>query len=190
MNNEAKLKEYLQSFIKQEIANYKQNEAPPVMEISTTDSGAGGYLTPGAFSGKSDAAKSKKRKLAQVFGYTLSPQGERDLNAPADRLESVAYNTLEKVTLMLEGVTNTSATVLNSAPTTPKVLKPHQKIGKAISSINSQIKTISDAMQRQRKLKVKENVNSSHLWKRTISQLHKLESRLLVIAHEIRELRQ
>lgn len=68
-------------------------------------------------------------------------------------------------------------------------LPPARKIGLAISEINKQIAMIENAVNNSVKLKNESHMGSQNLWKRTAKTLTRLESKLLRVAKQIRELK-
>jgi hypothetical protein len=165
---EDKLRKYIRKYAKEAIEEMKS-----LKEISTSD-GAGPYLTPMAFIGSKDGGKNRMRQISQQLGYKLTPRGEKDLSRSGDRLQEIAIAYIADLKLMTEDVS---------------ILKPHQQLGSAISEINSQLFKIERAIIRQRNFKLKENVQSGTMWKKTMRQLVRLESRLLNIANQLREIR-
>jgi len=180
MLKETNLKSYIKEYARKCIREYLEEDEEVVDEMSTTG-GVGAISTPMAFQGNKKKNVERKRRMAQQLGYKLTKQGELDVKRSADSLYS------EQVEKYLNSVFSLTENVTAELVKTPK---PHQKIGKAISEIHKQLKQIECALVRQRKYKVKEGVKSGQLWKRTVSNLGKLESRLHAIAHEIRELKQ
>jgi hypothetical protein len=134
-------------------------------EISTTANVAG-YLTPNAFVGDKHGNTDRVRQLAKRIGYTLTKRGEKDTKAGDPLTENKYY----------EYKNDQSAL-------------PHQKIGKAISEINKQIKMVERALHFNNRLKNEYGVSNEKLWKRTQNQMTKLEGRLMEMARRLREMR-
>ena len=176
LSTEEKIKEFLKRYIQAAIEKHLEN-VEPVDEISTT-SGAGAYLTPGAFTGTKGFSPKKKKDM-EVFDYRLSPLGKKFANQKGDKLGEAAELYVETLNLLVEEVERRQ----NSYD------KPHQKLGLAIAEVSKQIKKIAEAVSQQRKMKVENNVGGGKLWKRTFEHLVKLESRLMNIARDIREIR-
>jgi hypothetical protein len=183
------LKTYIEKCIAKHMSGSKEEPAAPapmekpVDEMSTTGNVAG-FTVPGAFQGNSAKNLERKRRIAQQLGYTISKTGEKDLKKRADKLETVVPEYLEDVKMLSESVLKYTDGI-----DPVKYAKPHQRIGKAISEINKQLKEIERGILKTGKLKTEENVPADGLWKRTATQLVKLESRLLNIAREIREMK-
>jgi hypothetical protein len=146
-------------------------------EISTT-SAVPGYLTPNAFSGEKDRTASVDR-MAKRIGYTLTNRGKKDNKG--DKLEETYTKLKSKFKTLTENYyyeykKDTSAL-------------PHQKIGKAISEINKQIKMVERMLHFNNRLKNEYGVSNEKLWKRTQNQMTKLEGRLVEMARRLREMR-
>jgi flagellar biosynthesis chaperone FliJ len=163
--------------MKEKLREYIKKVIREVLTEMTTTGNVAGYLTPGAFSGGTEGGKKKMRKTAQQLGYTLTRKGEEAVNK-ADKLGESVEQYVTGLRLLSENV-----------GTFEKQFKPHQQLGMAISEINKQLYVIEKAVIRQRRFKMKENVQTNTMWKRTMSQLFKLENRLLNIAHQLREIR-
>jgi hypothetical protein len=165
MNEEEILRQYLREEIKR-ILN----------EMSTTGNVAG-YLTPAAFRGNSEKNVARLKKIATQFGYELTPIGKKQMSAPADKMEIVKnkLNPLEE---------NRYYAYRND---TSK--QPHQKLGNAISEINRQLTEIQKLIKMNARLKNEYKIDSSKMWKRTLTGLVKLEAKLIGLAQQIREIR-
>lgn len=163
MNNEEKLRELVRKTIEEELQSLE--------EISTSD-GAGPYLTPRAFRGNKKQNVTKMRNVATQMGYKLSPQGEKDLNRPADKLENIS----EAKVKYHEYKNDTKST-------------PHQKIAKAISEVNRNLAEMERVIKMNSRLQSETGISSEALWKRTQNSLIKLEARLVSMAGKVREIR-
>ena len=133
-------------------------------EISTT-AGVPGYLTPNAFVGDSHTNREKIKKVAKSIGYSLTKRGEKDVRS-GDKLQENYYEFRNDVSK-----------------------QPHQKIGASISEINQQLKLIERAFRMNMRLQKEYGVTNDKLWKRTASQLVKLEAKLVAMAAKTREMR-
>jgi hypothetical protein len=67
--------------------------------------------------------------------------------------------------------------------------QPHQKIGNAISELNKQIKLIERALTMNQRLQKESGISDNQLWKRTASQMVKMEAKLIELAGRLREMR-
>lgn len=160
MTNEEKLRAAIRKMVEQELD-----------EISTT-AGAGPYMTPFAFQGNVPKNKAKKKAIATQLGMKLTPKGEKQLNAPADKMENIA----EAKVRYHEYKKDESAT-------------PHQKIAKAISEVNKNLLEIERMIKMNARLQSESGIASETLWKRTQQGLIKLEARLIQVANKVREIR-
>jgi hypothetical protein len=141
-------------------------------EITTT-SAAGPYLTPNAFRGDKKGAGKRIKHISTQLGYKLTPNGQKDIDTPADKLkESTEINENR----YYEYKNDTSAT-------------PHKKIAKAISELNRNLEEVERVIKLNSRLKSESGISSEQLWKRTQAGLVKLESRLISIATRLREIR-
>lgn len=77
----------------------------------------------------------------------------------------------------------------NEALNESRDLTSAQKIGHAISEINKQINMIERVVNESVRLKNESNMGSQHLWKRTSKTLARMESKILRVAKQIRELK-
>jgi hypothetical protein len=134
-------------------------------EISTTGNVAG-YSTPYAFTGDARDNERAIQKMARSIGYTLTNKGKKDIR-DRDSLTENYYTEYKN----------------------DKSALPHQKIGRAISEINKQIKMVERVLHFNSRLKNEYGISNDKLWKRTQNQMTKLEGKLLEIAHRLRELR-
>ena len=160
MTNEDKIKEYIREMVRKELE-----------EISTSD-GAGAYLTPNAFRGNKEKNITKVRRIATQMGYKLSPQGEKDLNRPADKLETLAEGKMR----YHEYKKDKSGT-------------PTQKIAKAISEVNKNLEEVERIVRMNGRLQKESGISSEALYRRTQQGLLKLEARLLHLAGKVRDIR-
>jgi hypothetical protein len=64
-----------------------------------------------------------------------------------------------------------------------------EKIGRSIREINLSLTRIHKLLDMNTKLKKEDNVQAMELWKRTTSQITKIERSILDIAHKIKELK-
>lgn len=144
-------------------------------EISTT-AGVPGYLTPMAFVGDKGTAKKRIGHIAKQLGYTLTKRGKEELT-PGDKLQELksSFKTLTE-NYYHEYKNDQSAL-------------PHQKIGKAISEMNKQIKLVERMLHYNNRLKNEYGIANETLWKRTQNQMTKLEGRLMEMARRLREMR-
>jgi hypothetical protein len=132
-------------------------------EISTTGDVAG-YLTPKAFSANSNQKKKHAKHMAAVTGYELTDDGEDDTKV--DLTENMYYEYKNDKTML-----------------------PHQKIGKAVSEMNKQIKSIEKMLHFNNRLKNEYGIANEALWERTKKQMTKLEGRLIEMSRRLREMR-
>ena len=134
-------------------------------EISTTGNVAG-YLTPKAFVGDKRDNTAHVKQMAKRIGYMLTKRGEKEMST-GDKLNENKYYEYKN----------------------DKTALPHQKIGKAISEINKQIKMVERALYFNDRLKNEYGISNETLWKRTQNQMTKLEGRLIEMARRLREMR-
>ena len=144
-------------------------------EISTTANVAG-YLTPMAFAGDKRDSKKRIQGIAKSIGYTLTKRGEEDTK-PGDKLKELKSN-FKTLTENYYHEYKKDGSAL-----------PHQKIGKAISEINKQIKMVERMLHYNNRLKNEYGISNEKLWKRTQHQMTKLEGRLIEMARRLREMR-
>ena len=177
---EAKIMSYLKNYIHTTIQKHLSGDTKAeemVDEISTTG-GVAGYLTPGAFAGTRGFSASQKKKK-EVFGYRFSPQGKKLANVKGDKLGEAVELYSGNLVLIAEELERHQRTYD----------KPHQQIGLAISEVSKQLKKLAEAVHRQRRLKTENEVGGPKLWKRTFEHLVKLESCLMKMARDLREIR-
>lgn len=146
-------------------------------EISTT-AGVPGYLTPYAFSGEKDRT-SAVDKMAKRIGYSLTKKGRE--NNKGDKLHE-SYQKLKG-----EFKTLTENYYYEYRNDTTRL--PHQKIGMAISELNKQLKLVERALRMNSRLKKEYGISNDKLWKRTKTQMAKLEGKLVELAGRLREMR-
>lgn len=137
-------------------------------EISTSD-GAGAYLTPMAFSGKSQSNKARRVNIATQLGYMLTDRGKRDEERPADRLHEARMRYHEYKN--------------------DETASPTQKIAKAISEVNRNLEEMERIVRMNTRLQKESGLASEALYRRTQQGLLKLEARLLHLAGKVREIR-
>ena len=160
MTNEEKLRAMVRKIIAEELD-----------EISTS-AGAGPYLTPLAFRGNKQRNIAKMKNVATQMGYKLSPQGERDLKRPADKLETLA-----------------EAKIRYHEYKKDESASPTKKIAKAISEVNKNLQEMERVIRMNTRLQKESGLASEALYNRTQQGLLKLEARLLHLAGKVREIR-
>jgi hypothetical protein len=167
--------ERLKEVIRKKIAEEFEEE---LTEISTTGAVAG-YLTPKAFSPTGDTNKERVKAMAKRIGYSLTHRGEEDAKR-VDKMQERMLTVKKELTQLTENYYKyrNDDTAL-----------PHQKIGKAISEINKQLKMVEKALNYNNRLKNEYGISNESLWKRTQHQMTKLEGRLIEIARRLREMR-
>lgn len=148
-------------------------------EISTT-AGVPGYLTPMAFAGDKKSPKKRIEKVTKSLGYSLTKRGAEDVK-PGDKLQE-SYDVLKKNFKTL------TENYYHEYKKDDSAL-PHQKIGKAISEINKQMKLVERMLHFNNRLKNEYGISNEKLWKRTQNQMTKLEGRLIEMARRLREMR-
>ena len=171
MENIERLRELIRKKIVEE---FKED----LLEITTTGNVAG-YLTPKAFSASDTQNKERVKDMAKRIGYSLTHRGEKD-SERVDKLKERALTVRKELTQITENYYNYRND--DSA-------LPHQKIGKAISEINKQLKMVEKTLHYNDRLKHEYGISNESLWKRTQNQMTKLESRLIEIARKLREMR-
>jgi septation ring formation regulator EzrA len=147
-------------------------------EISTTG-GVAGYLTPKAFSATGQNNTDRVKAMAKRIGYSLTHRGSDD----AKRVDKMQ----EKVSIVKKQLTQLTENYYKYRNDDSAL--PHQKIGKAISEINKQLKMVERVLHYNNRLKNEYGVSNESLWKRTQNQMTKLEGRLIEIARRLREMR-
>jgi hypothetical protein len=165
----------LREVIRKKIAEEFDEE---LTEMSTTGNVAG-YLTPKAFSPTSDTNKQRVKAMAKRIGYSLTHRGEEDVKR-VDKMQ-------EKATLIRKELTQIAENYYKYRNDESSL--PHQKIGKAISEINKQLKMVERVLNYNNRLKNEYGISNESLWKRTQHQMTKLEGRMMEIARKLREMR-
>jgi hypothetical protein len=165
----------LREIIRQKIEEQFQDE---LLEMTTTGNVAG-YLTPKAFSASGDANKDRIKSMAKRIGYSLTHRGAQD----AIRVDKMQ----EKATLIRKELTQLTENYYEYRNDNSAL--PHQKIGKAISEINRQLKMVEKVLNYNNRLKNEYGISNESLWKRTQQQMTKLEGRLMEITRRLREMR-
>lgn len=154
----------IETRLRKHIREMVKEELSRLEEISTTGNVAG-YLTPIAFTGDKQSNAKRVKQLAKMIGYKLTKRGQEDVRK-GDRLTEGYYDYRNDDSM-----------------------KPHQKIGKAISEVNKQLKVIERMIRMNKRLKKETGTTNDKLWKRTKNQMVKLEGRLTELAAKIREMR-
>lgn len=149
-----------------------------LLEMSTTGAVAG-YLTPKAFSPNAKMNSARVKDMAKRIGYSLTHRGEEEVNR-VDKMQ-------ERLSLVKKELTQLSENYYQYK--NDQTALPHQKIGKAISEINKQLKLVEKVLNYNSRLKNEYGISNESLWKRTQNQMTKLEGRLIEIARRLRELR-
>lgn len=167
MEMEDKLREIIRKHIEQTLN-----------EMSTTG-GVAGYLTPKAFSGSGQMNADRVKAMAKQIGYTLTNRGTQD-SKKVDNLKEHAQVLRTELNQLAENYYQYR---------NDQTALPHQKIGKAISEINKQLKMVEKVLNYNSRLKNEYGISNESLWKRTQNQMTKLEGRLIEIARRLRELR-
>lgn len=160
MNNEEKLRAFIRKVLEQEL-----------QEISTS-AGAGAYLTPLAFRGNVQKNIAKMKHVATQLGYKLSARGQKDLERPADKMETIA-----------------EAKVRYHEYKKDESASPTQKIAKAISEVNRTLEEMERVLKMNTRLQKESGIASETLYRRTQQGLLKLEARLLHLAGKVRDIR-
>lgn len=171
MNLEEQLRELIRQTIEEEFAQ-------ELSEMSTTG-GVAGYLTPKAFSATGSDNTARVKDMAKRIGYSLTHRGETDAKK-VDKMQ-------ERV-LMVKKEFGQLAENYYQYRNDQSAL-PHQKIGKAITEINKQIKMVEKVIRYNNRLKTEYGISNEALWKRTQNQMTKLEGKLIGLAARIREMR-
>jgi len=167
MMNEERLRELIRKHIEDRLD-----------EISTTANVAG-YLSPKAFSGSGQMNASRVKAMAKQIGYTLTHRGNED-SKKVDNLKEHAHVLRTELNQLTENYYQYR---------NDQTALPHQKIGKAISEMNKQLKMVEKVLNYNSRLKNEYGISNESLWKRTQNQMTKLEGRLIEIARRLRELR-
>lgn len=163
--------ELLRKAIRTEIKKY-------LSEMTTTGDVAG-YLTPAAFTGDKHDNSARIKSMAKAIGYRLTHRGTDDVRK-GDKLNEQFTELQTKVAQL-----NENYYAYRNDPT----LKPHQKIGNAISEVNRQLKIVEKVLRMNRRLQQEYGVTNESLWKRTTNQMVKLEARLVELAARLRDMR-
>lgn len=142
-----------------------RKEIDTMLEEMTTTGNVAGYLTPNAFVGDKHGNTDHVRQMAKRIGYTLTKRGEKDTQ-PGDNLTENYY-----------------------AYRNDNTRQPHQKIGQAISELNRQLKLVERALKMNSRLKKESGLSNDKLWKRTTTQMVKLEGKLTELAARLRDMR-
>jgi len=168
-----------------QIREYVRLELQKILDEMTSTANVAGYLTPGAFRGNKKKNVARLKKIATLFGFSLTPRGEQQLKEPADSATDDSGETTEIVKKKLSPVSENKYYQYRNDPTKT----PHQKLAGAISEINRQITEIQKAIKMNSRLKNEYGIDSSRMWKRTLKGLVKLEAKLISLAQQIREIR-
>ena len=160
MSNEEKLRAFVRKVLEQELK-----------EISTS-AGAGPYMTPFAFQGNVPKNKAKKKAIATQLGMKLTPKGEKQLNAPADKMENIVEGKMRYHEYKKDESTS-----------------PTQKIANAISEVNRTLEEMERVLKMNTRLQKESGIASEALYRRTQQGLLKLEARLLHLAGKVRDIR-
>jgi hypothetical protein len=83
MINEAQLREYVRA------------ELEKILDEMTSTANVAGYLTPGAFRGNKKKNVARIKKIATLFGFSLTPRGVEQLKEPADSATDDSGDTTE-----------------------------------------------------------------------------------------------
>lgn len=149
----------------QKLREIIRNRIDEMLQEITTTGNVAGYLTPYAFAGSEKSHRERTARLAKSIGYKLTKRGERDIRV--DKLHENKYYEYKNDQTAL----------------------PHQKIGKAISEMNKQMKVMERVLHFNDRLKNEYGISNEKLWKRTQNQMTKLEGRLIEMARRLREMR-
>lgn len=171
MNLEEQLRQIIRKKIEEEFAQ-------ELSEMSTTG-GVAGYLTPKAFSATGSDNTARVKDMAKRIGYSLTHRGEKE----AHQVDKVQ----ERVLMVKKELAQLSENYYQYR--NDQTALPHQKIGKAISEINKQIKMVERVIKYNNRLKNEYGIANETLWKRTQNQMTKLEAKLIGLAAHIREMR-
>ena len=160
MTNEEKLRELIRKAVRNEL------------DEMTTTGDVAGYNIPAAFQGNNPKNKARKKNIATQLGMKLTKRGEQDLNRPADKMENLSEAKLR----YHEYKKDETAT-------------PTQKIAKAISEVNRNLKEMERVLHMNTRLQKESGLASEGLYRRTQEGLLKLEARLLHLAGKVRDIR-
>jgi hypothetical protein len=167
MNTEERLREIIRKCIREALN-----------EISTTGNVAG-YLTPYAFVGDKHGNTNRIKQMAKSIGYSLTKRGAEDTK-PGDKLQ-------ERFAAIQEGVKTLQENYYSYRNDATR--QPHQKIGQAMSELNRQLKLVERALKMNSRLKKESGLSNDKLWKRTTTQMVKLEGKLTELAARLRDMR-
>jgi hypothetical protein len=167
MNTEERLREIIRKCIREALN-----------EISTTGNVAG-YLTPYAFVGDKHGNTNRIKQMAKSIGYSLTNRGAEDTK-PGDKLQ-------ERFAAIQEGVKTLQENYYSYR--NDETRQPHQKIGQAMSELNRQLKLVERALKMNSRLKKESGLSNDKLWKRTTTQMVKLEGKLTELAARLRDMR-
>jgi hypothetical protein len=167
MNTEERLREIIRKCIREALN-----------EISTTANVAG-YLTPNAFVGDKHGNTNRIKQMAKSIGYSLTKRGAEDTK-PGDKLQ-------ERFVAIQEGVKTLQENYYSYR--NDETRQPHQKIGQAMSELNKQLKLVERALKMNSRLKKESGLSNDNLWKRTTTQMVKLEGKLTELAARLRDMR-
>lgn len=159
MNNEELLRNIIREIIEEEFKN--------LTEMTTTGDVAG-YNIPAAFTGNKPRNVARKAAIAQQLGWKLTKRGRKELGRGADKLH--------------EGADPYYAWRAEQ-------ISPAKKIARAISEVNANIQEIGKVLKRNKRLKTESGITNETLYRRTQEGLLKLETRLLNLAGQVREMR-
>ena len=176
MSNSA-LKQLIRELVEEELA-----------EVSTS-ANAGPFMTKHAFRGNSAEGKAKAKKIASQAGYEPVEKTQEkadDEGNPDERV--VSYGDKGKGGLkkpVKEKV------VQENRYTDLKIAEgsPAKKIGEAISEINRQISEIDRVISLNSRLKRESGLEGTRLYKNTIKNITRLESKLQNLSAKLRELK-
>lgn len=171
MNLEEQLRELIRRKIEEEFAT-------ELTEMSTS-AGAGPYLTPKAFSASGEDNTKRVKDMVKRIGYSLTHRGADDAKK-VDKMQERMLTVKKELGQLTENY--------YQYRNDPSAL-PHQKIGKAITEINKQIKMVEKVVRYNNRLKMEYGISNETLWKRTQNQMTKLEGKLMGLAARIREMR-
>ena len=163
--------ELLRKAIRTEIKKY-------LSEMTTTGNVAG-FLTPMAFTGDKKDNSDRINKMAKSIGYRLTHRSKDGIRK-GDTLNEHFTELETKINEL-----NENYYAYRNDPS----MKPHQKIGTAISEVNRQLKIVERVLKMNRRLQQEYGVTNESLWKRTTNQMVKLEARLIELASRLRDMR-
>jgi glucose-6-phosphate-specific signal transduction histidine kinase len=117
--------------------------------------------------------------MAKSIGYSLTARGAKDVT-PGDKLQ-------EKFDAIQESVKTLQENYYSYR--NDETRQPHQKIGQAMSELNRQLKLVERALKMNSRLKKESGLSNDNLWKRTATQMVKLEGKLTELAARLRDMR-